>query len=515
MVLVLASVLRLWKIHDVPGNAFYDAAVRSMSGSWHNFIFGALEPSGTVSVDKPPVDLWLQVASTRVLGFGLVGLHLPEALGGVLACGLLFGALRRPFGYGAALVAALALAALPVSVLTARSDTMDSLLAALEVAALWLTWRALVSGRLRWSVGAAAVMGLAFNVKLTEMLIALPALALLWVWAAGPGMRNRTALATGTTFLAVALSWTAIASITPPSGRPFPIGSSNGSIWHVTLVYDGFARLSGHAATRNAEGGAGPLRLLTAGPMQYSSLIGIAVLVTVLFGLLALGVLVVRGREKLRSALEDPRGRFAVGIVVWFLVGLVTFSAMARLQPRYLEAFAPAACAVLGMSLSVLWSYGGNRRSAGALSRMTVMVRVALVCAVATLLAVALNKDAHLIRGHRSDSVLTDFSTPAISRYLRAHRDGARYEIASANINDIVGLVARDNLPVLVLDSVDGSLTRTATLQAQVAAGRVRFYFIGSHPCHEGLHCPGNQKWAYAHSIPVPRLHDLRRFTGH
>jgi 4-amino-4-deoxy-L-arabinose transferase-like glycosyltransferase len=505
----------LWKIHDVPGNAFYDAAVRSMGGSWHNFFFGALEPSGAISVDKPPVDLWLQVVSTRVLGFGLVGLHLPEALAGVVACGLLFGALRRPFGYGAALASALALAVLPVSVLTARSDTMDSMLAALEVAALWLTWQALVSRRLRWSVGAAAVMGLAFNVKLTEMLIAAPAMALLWVWAAGPGTRIRTMLATGATFVAVALSWTAIASITPLSHRPFPIGSFNGSIWHVTLVYDGLARLSGHTATGKAEGGAGPLRLLTAGPMQYSSLVGIAVLVTALFGVLALAVLFARSRGQLRSALEDPRGQFAVGIVLWFLAGLVTFSAMARLEPRYLEAFAPAACAVLGMSLSVLWSYGRSLVSAGGSSRRALVVQVTLACAVVTLLAVALSKDVYLIRGHHSDSVLTDFSTPAVSRYLRAHRDGARYEVASANINDIVGLVARDDLPILVLDSVDGSLTRTATLRAQVAAGRVRFYFVGSHPCHAGRYCPGNQIWAYAHSVSVPRLNGLRRFATH
>ena len=77
---MLAAALRLWKIQDVTGNVFYDAAVRSMGNSWHNFFFGALEPSGTVSIDKPPVDLWLQVATTRVLGFDLVGLHLPEAL---------------------------------------------------------------------------------------------------------------------------------------------------------------------------------------------------------------------------------------------------------------------------------------------------------------------------------------------------------------------------------------------------------------------------------------------------
>ena len=517
LILVLACGLRLWMIHDVPGNVFYDAAVRSMGTSWHNFFFGALEPGGTVSVDKPPVDLWLQVAATSVLGFGLVGLHLPEALGGVAACGLLFGALRRPFGFATALLGALALAVLPSSVLTARSDTMDSVLAALEVTALWCSWRALESGRMRWSVLAAAVMGVAFNVKLSEMLIALPALALLWLWAAAPGTRVRVVLATAGTFLAVALSWTAIASLTPTDQRPFPIGSANGSIWHVTLVYDGLERLSSHGATGTAEGGAGPLRLLSTGPMQYWTLIGVALLTTSLLGLLALGVLLARGREPLRMALRASPGRFAMGILVWFLTGLVAFSAMERLQARYLEAFAPAVCAVFGLSLSALWRARPDRRQDSPKRRgeprshRALALRVLLVCVGLGLLAVSLSKDAYVIARARSDSLLMDPSTPAMSRYLRSHNDGARYEVASANVNDVVGLVARDGRPVLVLDSVDGLLIHTRSLRAQVARGRVRFYFA-PHDCYARPHCPTNDRWAYAHSTPVAGYPGLRRF---
>ena len=113
----------------------------------------------------------------------------------------------------------------------------------------------------------------------------------------------------------------------------------------------------------------------------------------------------------------------------------------------------------------------------------------------------------------RTDSLLTDFTTPALSRYLRVHRDGAHYEVASANVNDMIGLVPRDGLPVLVLNSVDGSLTRTRQLRADVAAGLVRFYFAASHSCHRGLHCAGNQVWAYAHSVPVVGQPGLRLFT--
>lgn len=528
LVLALACVLRLWKIQEVPGNVFYDAAVRSMAGSWHNFFFGALEPSGTVSIDKPPVDLWLQVASTGILGFGHLGLHIPEALGGIAACGLLFGALRRPFGFVAALAAALALAVLPVSVLTARSDTMDSVLAALEVAALWLSWRGLESGRMRWSLAAAAVMGLAFNVKLAEMLIALPAMALLWLWAADPGRRMRALLACAATFLVMALSWTAVASLTPTSGRPFPIGSSNGSIWHVTLVYDGLSRLSGKGAIGTAGGGAGALRLLSAGPLQYWTLIGIALLATCLFGLVALVVLIAGDRERLLAALREPAGGLVVAILVWFATGLIAFSAMERLQPRYLEAFAPAVCAVFGLSFSVLWSRGLGRRSRGGestsgaaldsgggarLSGMALASRIALACLGIGLLALSLSKDSYIVGRARTDSLLTDFSTPSLSRYLRAHRDGTHYEVASANVNDVIGLIARDGQPVLVLNSVDGSLTRTKSLKAQVVEGRVRFYFAAPHACHGGRHCPGNQIWAFAHSRSVPGQPGLRRFA--
>ena len=516
LVLAIACAVRLWKIGDVPGNVFYDAAVRSMGVSWHNFFFGALEPSGMVSIDKPPVDLWLQVASTQVFGFGLFGLHLPEVLGGVLACGLLLGALRGPFGDAVAFPGALALAVLPISVLTARSDTMDSVLAALEVGALWLSWRALQNGRLRWSVAAAALMGLAFNVKLTEMLIALPAFALLWLWAAAPGQRVRAALATAATFVVLALSWSAIASLTPSSHRPFPIGSSNGSIWHVTLVYNGLSRLSSQGASPPAEGGPGPLRLLNNGPLQYWTLIGIALLATCLLACAALAAILARdGRVALRAAFDRPPGRFAIAIFVWFLTGLIAFSAMHRLQPRYLEAFAPALCAVFGLSVGVLWRGGlgrggvGANRGPGRLALCGALVAVGIL-----LLVLSLAKDSYLIDRARTDSLLSDFSTPSLSRYLRAHRDGARYEVAGASVNDAIGIVVRNGLPVLMLNSVDGALTRTKRLREDVAAGLVRYYFARPHACHTGVHCAGNQVWAYAHSAPVAGQPGLRRFTA-
>src|SRR2546421_10237653 len=61
VVTAVAAALRFAHVENVSPNLFYDSAVRSMSTSWHNFFFGAFDPGGILSVDKPPLDLWLQV----------------------------------------------------------------------------------------------------------------------------------------------------------------------------------------------------------------------------------------------------------------------------------------------------------------------------------------------------------------------------------------------------------------------------------------------------------------------
>src|SRR5947209_9796551 len=148
-VTALAGVLRLVALSGTQTNPYYDAAVRSMGQSWHNFFFAAFEPAGSASIDKPPVDLWLQVASVKLFGWHATTLLLPEAIAGTLAVPLLYAVVRRLFGDGAALASALALAVMPISGMTARSDTMDSLMMALSVVAAWLVVRAAETGRKR------------------------------------------------------------------------------------------------------------------------------------------------------------------------------------------------------------------------------------------------------------------------------------------------------------------------------------------------------------------------------
>src|SRR5213076_323197 len=82
-VLGVAAGLRLWGLDQNGfGNEYYAAAVRSMALTAHNFFYTAFDPAGFISVDKPPVALWMQVASAKLLGFSGWAVLLPQVLEG-------------------------------------------------------------------------------------------------------------------------------------------------------------------------------------------------------------------------------------------------------------------------------------------------------------------------------------------------------------------------------------------------------------------------------------------------
>src|SRR5690242_21057907 len=152
-----------------------------MLESWHNFFFVSFDPGGLVSVDKPPLALWVEAASAKVFGYSGVAILLPEALAGVAAVWILYALVARHFGRGAGLLAALALAVSPVSVAVNRDNNPDALFVFLLIAAAWAGSRALESGRLRWLVGCAVLVGLAFNTKMLAAGIVVPGLGLAYL----------------------------------------------------------------------------------------------------------------------------------------------------------------------------------------------------------------------------------------------------------------------------------------------------------------------------------------------
>src|SRR5919201_1908662 len=77
-IVAFAAVLRFANL-DALGyaNHYSTAAVVAMLQSWHNFFFVAAEPGGSVSIDKPPVGLWLQTLSAKIFGVSGFSVLLP------------------------------------------------------------------------------------------------------------------------------------------------------------------------------------------------------------------------------------------------------------------------------------------------------------------------------------------------------------------------------------------------------------------------------------------------------
>ncbi|MGE3985767.1 MAG: ArnT family glycosyltransferase, partial [Dehalococcoidia bacterium] len=109
-VTLLALGLNAWHLSSVGwGNTYYAAAVRSMTVNWHNFFFGSFDPGGFITVDKPPVFLWVGALSARIFGFSSWSILLPSAVAGAAGVALLWLIVRRYFGVLAATIAGLVL----------------------------------------------------------------------------------------------------------------------------------------------------------------------------------------------------------------------------------------------------------------------------------------------------------------------------------------------------------------------------------------------------------------------
>src|SRR5580692_9091675 len=267
-VLVLAGVLYAWDLsRNGNANAFYAAAVLSGTESWKAFFYGSLDSASFITVDKPPFAFWVMGLSARIFGYNSWSLLLPQAAEGVAAVAVVYAAVRRSVGgltgergaHAAGLIAALALTLTPVVVAIDRDDNPDTMLTLLLAVGAWGLLESLRSDRhpLRWLMLSAVAFGLAFNTKMLEGFIPLPALVVVYLVAAGGTWRARIGrlTAAGGVLAAIALSWMTIVDLIPKTSRPYVGSSANDTVWNLAVGYNGFGRITGSAGFGGRGGG--------------------------------------------------------------------------------------------------------------------------------------------------------------------------------------------------------------------------------------------------------------------
>jgi 4-amino-4-deoxy-L-arabinose transferase-like glycosyltransferase len=247
-ILALSAVLNTNKLaQNGYGNTFYSAAVKSMLHSLHNFLFVSFDPGGLVTIDKPPLAVWVQVASAKVFGFSPLSLLLPGAILSTIGVAALYRIVAPRLGAPAALLSALALAVFPSFVAVSRDNGVDPLLILLLILACGAALSAIETGRWRSLLCCAVIVGLAFNTKTLAAYLVLPGIALGYVLCApGPLTQRLIRLMTaGVVMLIVSFAWIAFVELTPASQRPYVGSSTNNTEIGLTFGYNGFGRVEG------------------------------------------------------------------------------------------------------------------------------------------------------------------------------------------------------------------------------------------------------------------------------
>lgn len=250
-ILILSFILNManLKIQGY-GNEYYAAGIKSMLTSFKNFFFLSFDPSGFVSLNKPPIGLWIQGIFGKIFGVSGFALILPEALAGTLCVFILYILIKRYFGFIAGIMAALILAITPIYVAVSRTNDFQTILILFMLLSIMPAIKAAKTGNIKYLIVSVIIVGIAFNINRLESFIIIPAIYLTYIFSESEGeKRVIERYVCGITFitqerekvslkakikclilativlLVVSLSWSFLVDLVPINARPY-VGDS-------------------------------------------------------------------------------------------------------------------------------------------------------------------------------------------------------------------------------------------------------------------------------------------------
>ncbi len=371
--LVVTAALYLWNLSASGwANSFYSAAAQAGASNWTAMLFGSSDAANAITVDKTPASLWVMDLSVRLFGLNPWSVLAPQALEGVAAVALLYAAVRRVGGSGAALLAGSIMALTPVAALMFRFNNPDALLVLALVAGAHCTQRACEKDGSRWwLVAAGAAVGLGFLAKMLQAFLVLPGFIAAYT-VAGSRALERRLLDVACLVAAVVASagwYLLLVEVWPSDARPYIGGSQHDSIVELALGYNGFGRLTG-----NETGGLGNMNFDVGWGRLFGHIMGADIAWLLPAALICLGAIVILTRRAPRTD-QTRAAAFIWG--GWLLVTTVVFSYMNGIvHPYYTVALAPAIAAVVGIGATLLW------RSRSALPPATALSGIVLVSSI-------------------------------------------------------------------------------------------------------------------------------------
>lgn len=366
LILVFAAIVRFSYLENIGiGYPYYTAAVDNMLDSPDMLLFNIADAGG-VTMDKPPISLWIQVIFASVLGVEGWVVTLPSLLASLLTIILLHHMVAHRFGLIAGLIAALAMAVTPVATMVSRTNNPDSILVLAMLITAWGFLRAVDTGRYRDLLLAAVLMGLAFNVKMLQAYLILPAIYALYFFGATQAWWQkvlRLSLAS-LVLLSVSFSWVIMLDLIPETERPYIGASVDNSAMNLVFGYNGLVRIFGaepHLVAPRPDdniipssqpsgeiGSPGIFRIFERElANEFSWLLPLA--------LISILILIANNLQQKQVFPLSKDGQALMLWGGWLITGIVFFSVTEFFHSYYLASLVPALAALVGIASVNLW----------------------------------------------------------------------------------------------------------------------------------------------------------------
>ncbi len=243
---VLSAVLYLFGIAGGARSEYYAAIAMSMSKSFSNFFFGAIDPAGTITLDKIPGSYWMPAIFVKLFGFSTWAIEAPNGLAAVGAVLLVAITVRRLAGDKAGIIAGVLMASTPIIAAVARANQPETPFLLMLAAVFYFAVRAFETGSLRQLIYAGLFIAAGFNMYMIEAWAVWPALALAWLFTQGKPMVKKLVdlVIAGSISIATSLIWIFIVWAIPADSRPYIGSTIYNSPWEMVFGYDALGRFN-------------------------------------------------------------------------------------------------------------------------------------------------------------------------------------------------------------------------------------------------------------------------------
>jgi 4-amino-4-deoxy-L-arabinose transferase-like glycosyltransferase len=340
-----SGLVTLWNLAAGERSEYYASIAVSMSKNLSNFFFGAIDPAGTISLDKIPGSYWLSAIFVKIFGFSTWAVNAPNALATVATVLIIAFSIKSLYGPRAGLIAGFLVAGVPVAIAVARSNQPESMFVLMLALALWQALKAFKLNSRKHLIFAGAWIAAAFQMYMIVAWAVWPALILAWFFTEQKlGKKIADLAIAGFTSLGLSLLWIFVVWLTPAANRPYVGGTYKNSPWEMVFGYNALGRFSSDVSLSANEsyrsftpafgGSAGIDRLFN---YQLSGQVSwlIPATVVAIVALLAM-------REKRAISI------FLAG---WFVTLAVMFSAVAGLHQFYVTAMVIPMVALIAMAI--------------------------------------------------------------------------------------------------------------------------------------------------------------------